>query len=252
VFHNTYIPSFTFSKESFIIICAILCTTISPYLFFWQTSQEVEEQILRGKTTLRLRRAALPKEQVRSMRVDVWSGMFLSQIVMFFIIAACGGILYQHGITEIKTAADAAQALKPFAGNATYFLFAAGIIGTGLLAIPVLAASSSYTIAESFRWKEGLNRKLGQASAFYGVIIISMLVGLGINFIGIDPIKALIYAAIANGLVAPIILFLIVRMSSNKKIMGKWRTGPISRFVGWVTTGAMAISGVAAIIALLQ
>jgi NRAMP (natural resistance-associated macrophage protein)-like metal ion transporter len=252
VFQHSYIPNITFSKESFIIICAILGTTISPYLFFWQTSQEVEEQILRGKTTLRLRRAALPKEQVRSMRVDVWSGMFLSQIVMFFIIAACGGILYQHGITEIKTAADAAQALKPFAGDATYFLFAAGIIGTGLLAIPVLAASSSYTIAESFRWKEGLNRKLGQASAFYGVIIISMLVGLGINFIGIDPIKALIYAAIANGLVAPIILFLIVRMSSNKKIMGKWRTGPVSRLVGWLTTGAMAISGIAALIALIQ
>jgi len=252
VLQHSYIPNFTFSKESFIIICAILGTTISPYLFFWQTSQEVEEQILRGKTTLRLRRAALPKGHVRSMRIDVWSGMFLSQIVMFFIIAACGGILYQHGITEIRTAADAAQALKPFAGNATYFLFAAGIIGTGLLAIPVLAASSSYTIAESFRWKEGLNRKLGQASAFYGVIIISMLVGLGINFIGIDPIKALIYAAIANGLVAPIILFLIVRMSSNKKIMGKWRTGPLSRLLGWITTGAMAISGIAAIIALVQ
>lgn len=252
IFQHTYAPSFTFSKESLIIICAILGTTISPYLFFWQTSQEVEDQISRGKTTLRLRRAALAKEQVRGMRVDVWSGMFLSQVVMFFIIAACGGVLYQHGITEITTAADAAQALKPFAGDATYFLFAAGIIGTGLLAIPVLAASSSYTIAESFRWKEGLNLKLGQASAFYGIIIISMLVGLGINFIGIDPIKALIYAAVANGLVAPIILFLIVRMSSDKKIMGKWRTGRLSRMIGWFTTGAMTISGIAAIIALIQ
>jgi NRAMP (natural resistance-associated macrophage protein)-like metal ion transporter len=252
IFQHSYIPSFTFTKESFIIICAILGTTISPYLFFWQTSQEVEDQIMRGKTTLRLRRAALAKQQVKDMRVDVWSGMFLSQIVMFFIIAACGGVLYQHGITEIKTAADAALALKPFAGDATYFLFAAGIIGTGLLAIPVLAASSSYTIAESFRWKEGLNRKLGQASAFYGVIIISMLVGLGINFIGIDPIKALIYAAVANALVAPIILFLIVRMSSSHKIMGKWRTGPISRLVGWFTTAAMTVSGIAAIIALTQ
>ncbi len=252
IFQHSYMPTIAFNKESLIILCAILGTTISPYLFFWQTSQEVEEQIQRGKTTLRSRRSAIPKEQVRAMRIDVWSGMFLSQIVMFFIIAACGGILYQHGITEIKTAADAALALKPFAGDATYFLFAAGIIGTGLLAIPVLAASSSYTIAESFGWKEGLNRKLGQASAFYGIIIISMLVGLGINFIGIDPIKALIYAALANGLVAPIILFLIVRMSSNKKIMGKWRTGRVSQTIGWATTGAMVISAIAAIIALLQ
>jgi len=251
VLANSFVPQITLSKEAFIIICAILGTTISPYLFFWQTSQEVEEQILRGKTTLRSRRAKLEKAEVRSMRTDVWSGMMLSQVVMFFIIAACGGVLYQHGITEITTAAQAAEALRPFAGNATYFLFAAGIIGTGLLAIPVLAASSSYTIAESFRWKEGLNRKLGQASAFYGVIIISMLVGLGINFIGIDPIKALIYAALANGLIAPIILFLIVRMSSDKKIMGKWRSGFISRSVGWFTTGAMAVSGVAAIIALV-
>lgn len=252
VLQNAYLPSFTWSKESVLIICAILGTTISPYLFFWQTSQEVEDQILKGKTTLRLRRSKLEKEQVTSMRVDVWTGMFLSQIVMFFIIAACGGILYQNGITEITTAAQAAEALRPFAGDATYFLFAAGIIGTGLLAIPVLAASSSYTIAESFRWKEGLNRKLGQATAFYGVIIISMLVGLGINFIGIDPIKALIYAAIANGLVAPIVLFLIVRMSGDRKIMGRWRNGPISRSVGWFTTGAMTISGVAAIFALFM
>lgn len=252
VLQHAYLPDVSLSGESFVIICAILGTTISPYLFFWQTSQEVEEQILKGKTTLRLRRAALPKEQVRSMRIDVWSGMLLSNLVMFFIIAACGAVLYSHGVTHIATAAQAAQALRPFAGNATYFLFAIGIIGTGLLAIPVLAGSSSYTISESFHWKEGLYRKLGQASAFYGIIIISMLVGLAINFIGIDPIKALIYAAVVNGLVAPIILFLILRMSSNKKIMGKWRTGPLSRAIGWLTTAAMALSGIAAIVALVH
>ena len=251
VMQHSYLPNITFSKESFVIICAILGTTISPYLFFWQTSQEVEEQILQGKTTLRQRSSATPKSDIRSMRIDVWSGMLLSELVMFFIIAACGGILYTHGITHIATAAQAAQALRPFAGNATYFLFAVGIIGTGLLAIPVLAASSSYTIAESFHWREGLYRKLGQATAFYGIIIISMLVGLAINFIGIDPIKALIYAAVVNGLVAPIVLFLILRMSSNKKIMGKWRNGPVSRTIGWVTTLAMLLSGIAAIYALI-
>jgi Mn2+/Fe2+ NRAMP family transporter len=251
VFSHAYTPSFHFSKESLILICAILGTTISPYLFFWQTSQEVEEQILQGKTTLRQRRTTTSKSDVRSMRIDVWSGMFLSQLVMFFIIAACGGILFAHGVTNITTAAQAAEALRPFAGNSTYFLFAIGIIGTGLLAIPVLAGSSSYTISESFRWREGLYRKLGQATAFYGVIIISMFVGLLINFLGIDPIKALIYAAVANGVVAPIILFLIVRMSSSKKIMGKWRSGILSRTIGWVATIAMAVSGIAALIALV-
>ncbi len=252
IIHQAYMPSIHFNKEELIIICAILGTTISPYLFFWQTSQEVEEQILQGKTTLRQRRSATPKSDVRSMRVDVWSGMLLSNSVMFFIIAACGGVLFQHGITQINTAADAAQALRPFAGNATYFLFSIGIIGTGLLAIPVLAGSSSYVIAESFSWREGLYNRLGKAYAFYGVIIISMLVGLVMNFVGIDPIKALIYAALANGFVAPIILFLIVRIADNKKIMGKWRIGPVARTIGWITTIAMAVSGVAAIVALVS
>lgn len=251
IWQHAFIPSMHFSKESFIIICAILGTTISPYLFFWQTSQEVEEQILKGKTTLRLRRTKTERGEVRSMRVDVWSGMLLSEVVMFFIIAACGGILFTHGITNITTASQAAEALRPFAGDATYYLFAAGIIGTGLLAIPVLAGSSSYMMAESFRWKEGLYRKLGQASAFYGIIIISMLVGLGINFIGIDPMKALIYAAVVNGLVAPIVMFLILRIASNKQVMGKWVNKPWSSTIGWITTAAMAISGVAAIAAIV-
>ncbi len=246
-------PTLHFDKESLILICAILGTTISPYLFFWQTSQEVEEQILQGKTTLRQRQAATPKEEVKSMRIDVWSGMFLSNLVMFFIIAACGGILNANGITEITSAAQAAEALRPFAGDATFFLFAIGIIGTGLLAIPVLAGASSYAISESLRWKEGLYRKLGQESyAFYGVIIISMLIGLVINFLGIDPFQALIYAAVANGLVAPIILFLIVRMSSNHHIMGRWANKRFAKVIGWTATTVMAVSGLAAIWALFS
>jgi NRAMP (natural resistance-associated macrophage protein)-like metal ion transporter len=250
VMHYAYMPSINFGTQEIIIICAILGTTISPYLFFWQTSQEVEEQILQGKTTLKQRSNVTPRADIRSMRIDVWSGMLLSNAVMFFIIAACGGILYTHGITNITSAAEAAEALRPFAGNATYFLFAIGLIGTGMLAIPVLAGSSSYTISESFRWREGLYNRLGKASAFYGVIIISMLVGLGMNFIGIDPIKALIYAAVANGLVAPIVLFLIVRMASSKKIMGRWKNSLLSSGIGWIAIIAMSISGIAAIIAL--
>lgn len=248
--HHTIVPHLSFDKTSLLLVCAVLGTTISPYLFFWQTSQEVEEQILQGKTTLRERQSATKPGEVKAMRIDVWSGMFLSNLVMFFIIAACGGILFPHGITQINSAAQAAQALKPFAGNATYLLFAVGIIGTGLLAIPVLAGSSSYAIAEALGWKEGLYRKLGKAYSFYGMIIISMLVGLSLNFIGIDPIKALIYSAVANGLVAPFILYFIVRISSNKRVMGHWVNHPLTTFFGWATTLIMAVAGIAAITSL--
>jgi len=247
VLQNSFTPKLSFNKEEVLLVCAILGTTISPYLFFWQTSQEVEEQILMGKTTVHLRRPTDAKD-VKSMRTDVWSGMLLSNLVMFFIIAACGSILFPHGVTHIQSAAQAAEALRPFAGNATYFLFAIGIIGTGMLAIPVLAGSSSYALAESFRWREGLYRNLDQAYAFYGVIIISMLVGLGINFIGLDPIKALIYAAVGNAVVAPIILLLIVLMSSNKKLMGRWANKRWSTVVGWFTVLLMSAAGIAAIV----
>lgn len=244
---HLFVPDMTFDRDSLLLICAILGTTISPYLFFWQTSQEVEEEILDGKTTLRQRSSATDPKQIRRMRIDVWSGMFLSNLVMFFIIAACGWVLFPNGITNIQSAAQAAEALRPFAGDATYYLFALGIIGTGMLAIPVLAGSSSYAVAESLRWKEGLHRTLRQAHAFYGVIIISMLVGLSLNFIGLDPIKALIYSAAANGIVAPFVLFFIVKLSSNKKVMGHWVNHRSTTIIGWFTTAVMAVAGLAAI-----
>ncbi|HSX30803.1 MAG TPA: divalent metal cation transporter [Candidatus Saccharimonadales bacterium] len=248
--HDTILPQLHFTKDSLLLVCAILGTTISPYLFFWQTSQEVEEQILAGKTTLEERRSATTPTEIKAMRIDVWSGMFLSNLVMFFIIAACGGVLFPHGIMHINSAAQAAEALRPFAGNATYFLFAIGIIGTGLLAIPVLAGSSSYAIAEALGWREGLYRRLRHAYSFYGIIIISMLVGLSLNFVGLDPIHALIYSAVANGLVAPFILYFVVRLSSNKRVMGQWRNRPLTSSIGWLTTLVMAVAGVAAIVSL--
>jgi Mn2+/Fe2+ NRAMP family transporter len=250
VIHAALIPSLKFEKEQILIVCAILGTTISPYLFFWQTSQEIEEEILAGKKSVSARRGSSPGE-MRAMRIDVWSGMLLSNLVMFFIIAACGAVLFPHGITNITSAAQAAEALRPFAGNSTYVLFAVGIIGTGLLAIPVLAGSSSYALSEAFRWKEGLYRPLGKAYAFYGVIIISMLVGLGMNFVGIDPIKALIYSAVANGIVAPIVLCFVVLMSSNKKIMGRWVNKRSVTWLGWLVIAVMSLSGAGAIIVLL-
>lgn len=239
-------PSIHWSKTQLLLICAILGTTISPYLFFWQTSQEVENKIMDGETSIASRKGASP-HQIKSMRVDVWSGMFLSNVVMFFIIAACGALLFTHGITNITSASQAAEALRPFAGDKSYWLFAIGIIGTGLLAIPVLAGSSSYAAAESFKWREGLYRKFSQAHAFYGTLILSVFIGLGINFLGIDPIKALIYSAVANGIVAPLVLALIVIISSNKHIMGDWVNKRSTAWLGWGVTSLMAVAGAAAI-----
>lgn len=298
VLHHLLVPSFSFDKDTIIMICAILGTTISPYLFFWQTSQEVEEKILKHSHLdmikehqyLKVSDILTPVEEpvptsklmksmevktyaddssvglagdvvqdqdlvtsadVRNMRVDVWSGMFVSNVVMFFIIASCAATLNAMGITDIKTAGDAATALRPFAGDFAFVLFAVGIIGTGMLAIPVLAGSSAYAVSESFGWKFGLYRKLKEAYAFYGVIALATLVGIVLNFIGLDPIKALIYSAVGNGLVAPVILFLIVAMSSRADIMGDKKNGLLGNIVGWITVALMVVAALGTIWALV-
>ena len=260
VLMHAFVPSIAFNKGQVFLICAVLGTTISPYLFFWQTSQEVEEENSRNAHVrdqharpgeLHRHGASwhqhVPAREIRALRTDVWSGMFFSNAVMFFIIAACAGTLYASGITNITTAADAAAALRPLAGEAAYLLFAVGIVGTGMLAIPVLAGSTSYAISESFGWKYGLYRKLKEAYAFYGVIIVSMVLGLIMNFVGFDPIKALIYSAVGNALVAPLVLILIVRMSSSKDIMHENVNRPVITWLGWLVVGIMIASGIAAI-----
>lgn len=249
VIKYSFVPHITFSKTQILLICAILGTTITPYLFFWQTSQEIEEEISAGQTTLASRMGSEPAA-IKKMRIDVWSGMFLSNLVMFFIIAACASVLFKHGVTNINSAAQAAQALKPFAGNATFWLFAIGIIGMGLLAIPVMAGASAYAISESIGKRQGLNSQLKQASAFYGVIIISMFIGLGLNFVGLNPIKALIYSAVLNGMVAPIILVLILLIARNEKVMGEWKNGKTSAGFGWILTALMSVAGIAAVYSL--
>lgn len=246
---NTFIPSLTFSKDQIFIVTAILGTTISPYLFFWQTSHEVEEEILHGKTTIRLR-GNTTNSEIKKMRTDVWSGMFLSNLVMYFIIATTAAVLFTNGVHNITSAADAAEALRPLAGPYAFLLFAIGIIGTGLLAVPILAGSAAYTVAESFNWKSGLYRKLHNARAFYGVIIISMILAMDINFLGINPIKLLIYSAILNGLVAPIILFLIVKMASNPKVVKERVSHPLISGLGFFITAIMTMAGVATIVSL--
>lgn len=251
VMKSAVTPHIKLDKNSVLLICAVLGTTITPYLFFWQTSQEIEEEIAIGQVTIKQRQGTT-KEDLKKMRVDVWSGMLLSNVVMFFIIAACASVLFSHGITNINTASQAAEALRPFAGNATYWLFAIGILGMGLLAIPVLAGASAYAISESLGKRQGLNSKLRQGYSFYGVIIISMLVGLGLNFIGLNPIKALIYSAVLNGIVAPIILILILMLAQNHKVMGEWKNGKLATGLGWILTVLMGISGLAAIYSMFQ
>jgi len=245
---HTFIPHIAFTKESIYLVTAILGTTISPYLFFWQTSQEVEEEILDGRATIAQRQHTEPeklKSEIKNMRVDVWSGMFFSNFVMFAIIAVCAGTLFASGITNINTAQDAALALRPLAGNAAFILFALGIIGTGLLAIPVLAGSVSYAVAELFKWHEGLYRKWKSAHSFYGIMILAVVVGLLLNFLHIDPIKALIYSAIGNGLIAPVIMICIVQMSGNRKLMGAHASKKSTLLFGWLITGVMALAGIA-------
>lgn len=269
VLKNFLVPTMSFSKDEIILICAILGTTISPYLFFWQTSQEVEEKMLRYEKTTRqveeqgvvieastepvfqvsLTDPEVPSE-IKKMRLDVWSGMFISNVVMFFIIVVCGATLHANGINNVSTAADAANALRPFAGDFAYLLFSLGVIGTGLLAIPVLGGSAAYAVSECFGWRFGLYRKLKEAYAFYGVIAFSTLIGIILNFVGLDPIKALIYSAVANGVVAPVILYLIVQLSGRADLMGDYKNGSLANIVGWVTVGLMVLSVVGVAVSL--
>lgn len=247
--YSSIIPNIDFSKEQILLITAILGTTISPYLFFWQTSQEIEEGIAEGKMTVHSRRGTNPVE-ISSMKKDIWTGMVLSNIVMFFIIAVSANTLHINGITNIDSASDAALALLPLAGSLATMLFAIGIIGTGLLSVPVLAGSTSYAISESFGWKEGLYRKFKKARAFYTIIIFSILIGILTNFIGLHPIKALIYSAIVNGIIAPVIIISIVHISSSHKIMGHYKNSKIQNIIGWVAVVLMSITAVAAIYSL--
>ncbi|MFZ2149916.1 MAG: Nramp family divalent metal transporter [Minisyncoccia bacterium] len=252
VLRNTVIPNFSFSKEVIILICAALGTTISPYLFFWQSSQEVEEQILHGEKTVEARRSSTTMNDIKNMRIDVLSGMFVSNIVMFFIIAACAATLYANGITNIATASDAASALRPFAGELAFTLFALGILGTGFLSIPILAGSASYAISESFGWKTGLYRKLKQATSFYGVIIFAMALGIILNFVGLDPIKALIYAAVLNGVISPLMVFFIVRLSGDGEVMGDFKNQKGRNILGWLTFAVVLTVSIGTLVSLFM
>jgi NRAMP (natural resistance-associated macrophage protein)-like metal ion transporter len=246
---STFVPNFTFSKEYLLNIVAILGTTISPYLFFWEASEEVEEEIEHHKVG-RLGKAApvISAKDISKMRTDTVIGMFFSNLVMFFIIVTTASTLNANGITSIQTADQAAEALRPFAGDFAFILFALGIIGTGLLSVPVLSGSASYAISEAFNWKNGLYRKFKQAHKFYGIIAISTVIGLLINFTPIEPFQLLYYTAVLNGVCAPPLLILIMRMSNNKNILGEYVNGRVSNILGWTITALMSIASVSLIV----
>ncbi len=241
VLKNTFIPSIHFNRNFCEILVAILGTTISPYLFFWQANMEAENQAQIRTNVI------VDKFSIRKMRSDVITGMFFSNVVMFFIILTAGVVLYNAGINKIDTVEQAAMALRPLAGNLSYLLFAAGIIGTGLLSIPVLAGSLSYILSETFEWKEGLDKKFSEAKGFYITIIISLLTGLFINLTGITPFQALYITAIVYGITAPVMVGIILHICNNKKIMGDKTNGILSNVLGIVTFILMAMAAVALI-----
>ena len=252
----TFIPHIEFNFAFFFIITGVLGTTISPFMFFWQASEEVEEE--RENKMIRHGIPHLTARFVRNLRLDTILGMLFSELGTWSIIIVTATVLNAHGVTDIKTAADAARALEPLvqtfpnAGYLAKLLFTTGVIGLGLLGIPIMAGSAAYALAEAFNFRDGLNLKLKQAHGFYGAITLATLVGLLINYIGVDPMKALVYSAVLNGFVAVPLIFLIGKISSNKKIMGKYKSGLLSQLFIWLTFAGMFAASLGTIFMLLK
>jgi NRAMP (natural resistance-associated macrophage protein)-like metal ion transporter len=249
IFLSSVIPHIEFTKEYVMMFVAIFGTTISPYLFFWQASEESEEDVAKHKIKdIGEGKPKISRKEVKAMRMDVAIGMAFSIMIMSSIVVTTAGSLHAKGVTDISTAEEAAKALQPlvktfpYSGEIAEVIFALGIIGTGLLAVPVLAGSSAYAISDTFGWKQGLGKKFKQAKPFYLVIAVSTIIGLGINFVNIDPIKALIYTAVINGITSVPILFVILKIANDKKILGNKTNGVVSNILGWLTFLIMGIS----------
>ena len=242
VLYETVIPTVSFNVHYAIGIVAVFGTTISPYLFFWQASQEVEQQRAEiGEKPL----TQAPQQARRSLhriQIDTYVGMGFSNLVAFFIMLTAAATLHTHGITDIQTSAQAAQALRPLAGEFAFLLFSAGIVGCGLLAVPVLAGSAAYAVAETFQWKIGLGRQLLKARGFYMILTVATLLGVALNFTPIDPIKALFWSAVINGVIAVPIMVVIMLMSARRDVMGQFVIGRWLKAVGWIATGVMALA----------
>lgn len=238
ILNHTFIPTVHFNREFISILVAILGTTISPYLFFWQATMEAENQSSETQALM------VDKRSIKDLNYDVGTGMLMSNLVMYFIILTTGTILFQGGIHQIETVEQAAQALEPLAGKLSYLLFAAGIIGTGCIAIPVLSGCLSYMLASVFNWNSGLDKHFGQAKVFYLIITLSLILGLAINFTGLSPIKALLITATLYGVTAPVLILLILHIAQNKAIMGSHTNGWWSNTLGYFAFFLMAIAAI--------
>ncbi len=243
VFRATVVPHVSADGKYLTTLVAILGTTITPYLYFWQSSQEVEEEVSMGRKTLDERKGATQKE-LNAARADTLAGMLFCNLVFYFVILAAATTLHTSGKTDVQSATDAAKALEPLAGAAAKYLFAAGLIGAGFLAVPVLTGSSAYAVAETFGWNYGLDTKPREAKQFYAIIAASTLVGMLINFLGINPIKALFWTAVINGVIAPPLLVVIMLVANNRKVMGERTNGRAANAVGWLTAALMFAAAV--------
>jgi Mn2+/Fe2+ NRAMP family transporter len=244
VARDTLLPSLTHGRDEWSALVAILGTTISPYLFFWQTSAEVEEEIDAGRTTLAQRKGATPDE-IATSHLDVGMGTFISNVVMFFIIVTTAFTVHSNGVTHIRTTRDAAEALRPLAGNSAALLFTVGVVGVGLLSIPTLAGSAAYAFADTFAWRQGLGRKFGRARAFYGLMLLSTSIAAALTFTKLDPVQALYWSAVINGLLSPFVLLAILVVAVDSKLMNGQPSSRASWLAVAFTTVAMFIAGAA-------
>ncbi len=251
ILRATLIPHIEWNIPFLFLIVGVFGTSISPYMFFWQASEEVEEEQDQGIAVREHASPATMSGLIASMRIDTAVGMVAAELAQWFIIVTTGSVLFSHGVTNIASAADAARALEPLvrsfpnSGQVARDLFAIGIIGLGLIGIPVLAGSAAYALSEALGWEEGLARKFQEARGFYGIIILATLIGLSLNFIGIDPFKALVFTAVLNGIAAVPLLFIIARINGRADILGDLKGGPLSRTFVWLTVGVMGLAAVA-------
>jgi NRAMP (natural resistance-associated macrophage protein)-like metal ion transporter len=243
VLKATFVPALSFDHQYLMTLVAIFGTTITPYLFFWQASQEVEEELHMGRETLAEREGATDRE-IRIAEIDVDTGMIFASVVFYFVVLASAVTLHAGGKTDIQTATDAAEALRPLSHGAATILFALGLIGSGFLAVPILTGSSAYAICEAFDWKYGLNEKFRDARRFYLIIAAATVIGLLINFLKIPPVTALFWTAVINGVLAPPLIVVIMLISSSKKVMGKRTNGPLTNVLGWATAVIMTAAAI--------
>ena len=239
---NTLVPNFSLQTDYVVAIVAVLGTTITPYCFFWQSSEEAEDERLDPNAHTLIEAPDEARSQIRRMRVDTYVGMGYSNLISWFIIVTTAATLHAHGVVNITTSAQAAEALRPIAGPLTFFVFGAGIIGIGLLAIPVLAGSSAYALGEALGWTTGLGRQPLDAKAFYGAIATATLIGIGFNFVGVDPMKALFWCAVINGVVAVPLMIVMMIMAMQPRVMGNFVLPRPLQVMGWLCTAVMTVA----------